>query len=147
MPADKERRVLIRGPQGVELIVLPGGGIAVSSTPSPPPAGTWVVFRTTAAGGEASRVGLAAPCQLRDVYGGNNSGADAYLQIHNAVALPANGTVPYLPPVFVPNGQQGWYDFAFDAIDMTTGLTLAFSTTLLTLTVVAGGCDFGGRLR
>lgn len=137
-------RVIIIDPEGDTLDVNKDGSINVHLTPSA--TNPWTVFRTTAAGGEASRVAKAASGTLRDVYAGNVSGALGYLMLFDAAALPANGTVPLLAAVPIANTQEGWYDFGTDGIGFTTGMVVAMSTTQLTLTVVAGGCDFTGRV-
>lgn len=70
----------------------------------------------------------------------NQSAATIYLQLFNAVAVPANGTVPSVAPIAIPpmgaietNGElfpDGWTPFA-------TGISWAASTTVGTLTQTA----------
>lgn len=138
-----EKRVKIYGNNGVEITVNPDGSINTNLTI--PAINPWTIFRTTAAGGETSRVAKASAGTLRDVYISNAQAVDTFLQIFDAAALPANGTVPLIAALLCRAGQHMWYDFGETALPCGTGIVLAASTTQLTLTLATASCSFGGR--
>ena len=119
------------GPSGVG----PGGSSGASTS--------WTNFASTAL--EASRVVKASSGTLRDVYVYQASGSLLYLQLFNAAALPANGTVPSFTPIPVPTGSMAFIDFGTDGIILSTGIVAALSTTAATLTVAGAVGFFSGR--
>ncbi len=90
------------------------------------------------AAAEASRT-VATPCELGSVIAWNGTGADAYLLVFDSAILPANGTVPDLPPVKVTSDSTGSFDFR--GILMRNGVSVCFSTTAATKTIVAGATN------
>lgn len=89
-------------------------------------------------------VGKAAAGNLYAVYGYNGNAATRYIHIFNATALPANGTAPTLAPIAVPTGQTFSLDLAGYGIYFSTGIVVATSTTLATLT--AGSADMSATV-
>jgi hypothetical protein len=91
---------------------------------------------TTSATGEASRVIKATAGRLYEASCYNGGSGTIYLQIHDALSLPVNGTVPNYPPILV---LPGAFTFLRPGDNMglycSTGITLAVSTTALSLTV------------
>ncbi len=67
----------------------------------------------------------------------NSSGADAWLFILDATELPANGATPSRIPIPVPAGSVNG-DVWQGGTVMANGVVLAMSSTLATLTLIAG---------
>lgn len=89
---------------------------------------------------EASAVVSASACLVSQVRVQNFGASTRYLQLHNAAALPANGTVPKAVTGIGTNA-TGVITFAIPTDRFSTGLVVACSTTQGTLTISAGA-DF-----
>lgn len=81
----------------------------------------------------AFRVVSAVASRPLQFEGRNTSVNDRFWMLFNAAALPANGTVPDLVPYRVPAGSN--FSIVLEPSLYATGITWAWSTTLLTLTV------------
>ena len=113
----------------------PGTTNGVTLVPSTAAAANLLTSGTAAQ--VSNRVVKATAGTLFLAIGYNNNAATRYLQVFNAAALPADGTVPNLPPISVATGQNwslnlGEYGYAF-----TTGIVIANSTTAATLTIAS----------
>ena len=64
----------------------------------------------------------------------NASASDLYLHIFDATSLPADNTVPTLPPLKIPTDTTGYYDFNVAGARFANGIVVATSTTPNTLT-------------
>jgi hypothetical protein len=72
---------------------------------------------------------------------GHNDGAQQYIQVHNAAALPANGAVPTY--VFlVPADSNFSLTVPVSGIPFITGIVVCNSSTLATKTIGAADCWF-----
>lgn len=100
-----------------------------------PAVSPWTKTATTSPTGEASR-SVAVPATWLEAVAYNNTGAPAFLMIFDAIALPANGTVPSVTCIAVGVGDTVAVDVGPDGLTFTTGVTVALSSTPLTLTVV-----------
>jgi hypothetical protein len=81
------------------------------------------------AGYAASLAVAAAPARLYSVTVYNNSGADGYIQVFDAAAVPTAGAWSAAPKLMmrVPDASQGSFDFT-DGRIFTTGIAIAVST-------------------
>lgn len=110
-------------------------------TPGTPAAPT----NSTTAALAASQVLKSSAGRLWGASGFSNNVAAQYIQLHNATALPANGTVPIV--VFqVPALSPFSIDYGFWGRQFSTGIVIANSTTLGTLTTGAADCWFDGQV-
>lgn len=95
-----------------------------------------VLNATTTGGVVASLVVKANAGNLIKVKGWNNQAGTRYIQVFDATALPANGTIP-----LITHQVSGTSNFEFDCGEFgrpfTTGIVIATSTTATTLTVAA----------
>ena len=89
---------------------------------------------------EASKVLLARPGKLYTVVG-YNSGAAQFIQIHNAVSVPANGAVPTYT-FTVPATSNFALDVPMLGADFTIGVVICNSSTGPTKTLGAADCWF-----
>lgn len=64
----------------------------------------------------------------------NASASDLYMLIFDATSLPANNTVPTLPPLKITSGTTAYYDFNVAGAKFANGIVVATSTTPITLT-------------
>ena len=88
---------------------------------------------------EASRVASTQKTWLHGVFGRNGAVAQE-IQIFDAAALPANGT---LTPLSLPVAANQWFAFTFgDGIPMANGVVVCNSTTANTKTIGAADCTF-----
>jgi hypothetical protein len=86
-----------------------------------------------------SAVVNAASSNLIHVYGTNKGPTRLYFMLFNAVALPANGTVPFVAHIPIPaNDGTFSLDISGEAKTFGTGLTWGISTTPSTLTAYVG---------
>lgn len=92
-----------------------------------------------AAAAASNQVVKASAGQLYALTAYNGSGATRYLHVFNAASLPADGTVPTLAPVQIPDGATGSIDFGALGRPFSTGIVAAFSSTADTLTAASGG--------
>lgn len=92
-----------------------------------------------------SVVGKASAGTLYQVYGYNGNAATRYIHIFNATSLPANGTAPTLAPFAVLAGQWFSLDLTPFGAYFATGIVVANSTTLATLTV--GSADMSATVQ
>lgn len=93
---------------------------------------------TNSAGYAGSLLVTALPARLYSTTFFNNSGADAYVQVFDAAAVPSPGawaTAPRLQ-MRVPDQSQGSFDFG-DGRIFGTGIAIAISSTATTYTAVA----------
>lgn len=117
---------------GVLLTRETGGG---SASPS----------RFNSAGDVASLVVKASGGNLFDYEAYNAAAATRYVQVFNATALPANGTVPDLMPLEIPAAGTGSLAFVNEGCPFTTGIVIAISSTRATLTIAAANMWVSGR--
>ena len=89
-------------------------------------------LKTTGPGRSVSR---ALPTKFFNGYVYNTSAADVYIQVFDATSLPANASVPTLPPIKCPAGSNASLDI-WGGHSFGTGLTIAASSTDDTLTIV-----------
>lgn len=88
----------------------------------------------------ASPVATAAK-KVRSVYG-SNGGAACWLMLFDAAAVPADGTAPSVPPVYIgANGYAG-YDFGTYGRVFANGVSWAASSTFATLTAIGAATMF-----
>lgn len=86
-----------------------------------------------------SAVIKAAPGLLYKVQAYNNTGATVWLQVFDAVSLPANGTIPALAPQPIAANSFAAFEFATWGRPFATGIVVAVSSTAATLTRTGGG--------
>jgi hypothetical protein len=72
----------------------------------------------------------------------NGSGAPAFLMIFDATTLPADGTVPSVTAIAVGVGDTVAVDVGPDGLTFVNGVTIALSSTPLTLTAVAATSSY-----
>jgi hypothetical protein len=84
---------------------------------------------------ETNHVISAAACKVKSIKALNNSGANLWLHVFDAAALPANGTVPSRCPIPVLAGQVNGDSWP-GSTGFTVGCVAALSSTLSTLTVI-----------
>lgn len=80
-----------------------------------------------------SRVVSARPCRLVAVIGYNN-GVDRFVHVHEADAVPANGSTPRF---CCPADAQRPFSFALPVAVDLDGCTVVFSSTAQTTTITA----------
>lgn len=104
-------------------------------------------YNSTSTAYEASRVVKNTPGVLVGLTGHNSSASAQFIQIHNAAALPSNGTAPVIT-IRVPASSSFAleYDNA-DARYFSTGIVVANSSTGPTLTIGAADCWFDVQYR
>jgi hypothetical protein len=91
---------------------------------------------------EASHVLKATPGSLMFLHAYNNKGSAQFIQLHDATSLPANGAVPKFT-ISVPT--VSGYVLALPAsvaLQFTTGIVVANSSTGATLTTASADCYF-----
>ena len=78
----------------------------------------------------------------------NNFGADVYIQVFNAVAVPSTGAwaTPPLLITRVPHGSHGGFDFS-DGCLFPTGVAIALSTTATDYTAAASAATIYATYR
>jgi hypothetical protein len=64
----------------------------------------------------------------------NSSATDLYLHVFDATAVPANGSIPTMPPVLIPAGKTGGWDYSIGGCKFANGVAVATSTTDRTTT-------------
>jgi hypothetical protein len=74
------------------------------------------------------------PTTMFSVTAYNASASDLYLLVFDATSLPANNTVPSLPPLKITANTTAYYDFNVSGCRFANGLVAATSTTPVTLT-------------
>jgi hypothetical protein len=111
------------------------------ATFAPPATSPWSKTATTSATGEQSR-SVAVPATWLEAVAWNGSGAAAYLMIFDSAALPADGTVPSVTAVAVGIGDTVSADVGPDGLTFVNGITIALSSTPLTLTAVAATSSY-----
>ena len=84
---------------------------------------------------EKSHVISTAACRMRSVKAMNSGGADLWLHVFDAAALPSNGTAPDRTPIPVPAGDVNG-DTWEGGTALASGCVAALSSTLATLTLV-----------
>lgn len=84
---------------------------------------------------EASRVLKAAPGTLVGLMVYNNNASDRWLQLHNATSAPADGVVPYLPPVKIAAGATILLELPTTGIFFSVGIYACNSSTAATKTL------------
>lgn len=99
-------------------------------------------------GTTVSTVALAASLVIKNaagilisIVGYNSLGADQYIQVHNAAALPANGAVPTYTYKVAANSNFS-LDIPLSGAPFTTGIVVCNSSTLATKTLGAADCWF-----
>lgn len=94
--------------------------------------------KTANAQAAVNSLAIAKPCKLFSVTGFNN-GPDQFIQIFDAAAEPAEGTVPLLQATAYANQQ---FSFSFPTVGrpFTSGVYICNSTTSLTKTKGAANC-------
>ena len=95
-------------------------------------------FRVHSAGAATSYVLAAEPAIIEQLVVTNNTGTAGFLQIHDAVSLPANTAVPLLV-VPLPADTTIGFDFS---VYCAVGAVAAISTTKATLTISANAALF-----
>lgn len=81
-----------------------------------------------------------AGCTISRVQGNFLGASDAWLQLHDAKQLPANGTAPLRVWPLYSNAPFDW-NFQNDAISVANGIFLVVSSTRATLTLSASTMD------
>lgn len=109
-------------------------GIGVGAAP---------VFVVTAAKA-ASKVISATPGILYSVTAVNTTANDVYLQLFDAAALPANGTVPK-DVAAIPAGWSGGIDYGSLGTEFSIGIVAAISSTIDSLTIGGASYLISGR--
>lgn len=74
------------------------------------------------------------PVRVHTIFVQNTSSSDLWLHVANATSLPSNNARPALSPVKILAGAGGGYDFGLYGAPFSTGVTVATSSTDLTLT-------------
>jgi hypothetical protein len=93
---------------------------------------------THSAAYEKSLIVSTAPCVVRRATAVNKSVSAVWLFICDSATLPANGTVPTRTPIPVAAGSVNGDDWYGAGSRFANGCTLALSSTLATLTLIAG---------
>lgn len=101
---------------------------------APPSTSPWSKSATSSPAGEASH-SVAKPATWLEVVAFNNTAATAYLMIFDDATLPANGTVPDVTAIAVGAGDTVAVDVGPDGLTFTKGVTVALSSTPLSLTL------------
>ncbi len=86
---------------------------------------------------EKSFVVSAVPCTLVQATVINNSGVDVWLHIFDLAALPIDGTAPDRTPIPVGAADVNGIEWTRGTV-MAVGCVVALSSTLATLTLIAG---------
>ena len=75
----------------------------------------------------------------------NGTGGNIWLQVFDAAAEPAGGTVPTFPPLVIASGDTRFYDFYDYGRPMATGVVVATSSTagIYTATADSNFIDVG----
>lgn len=89
----------------------------------------------------SSGVAAAFPCTLINLQGYFNGASDAWLQIHDVAAVPANGAVPLKSFQLLAKMAYSW-KFDPNVLVLKTGLYVCVSTTDATKTLSADTADF-----
>jgi hypothetical protein len=82
-----------------------------------------------------------APARLFTAIAYNNSGADVYMQIFDATAVPTAGAwaTPPLLQERIPTGSSGYFNFS-DGVIFPTGIAIAISSDPTNYTAAASSC-------
>ncbi len=88
----------------------------------------------------ASGVIRPAPTRLYLLFGFNNKASPQYLQVFNALTVPAEASVPALPPIYVGATSAFYYDLGEIGCFFDVGLTWCNSSTFATKTVGSADC-------
>jgi len=129
-----------------DALITPLNPLPVTAV-APPPSVVWSVS-PVASPLVNSQVVKATPGTLRDItVRASSAGGARFLQLFNAAALPANGTVPRLSSLPVAAGAVASWDFGTDGLVFSVGIIAALSSTAgtLTLAVAPSTGEFSGR--
>lgn len=126
--------------QGTALRCDANGRLLITTIDTPP-------SRYNSGGDVASQLISAGVRSLQQVLGFNAEAGNLFFQMFDAIALPANGTLPIWPGVLVPPGTNFGVTWE-EGLPFATGIFWAASTTRTTLTVTLGaGMSMGGVFR
>lgn len=95
---------------------------------------------------ETSHVISTAPCVIYGVAGYNSKNAGQFIQLHDAVALPANTAIP-IETLTVATVANFSIDYGLYGKRFTTGAVIANSSTGPTLTIGSADCWFTVRYK
>ena len=112
--------------------------LATTSTGSAPTSATSTAY-------SASLIAKASPGTLYGVAGYNN-GPGQWIQFHDSATLPANGSVPTGPLIFVAATSSFSIDFGIYGRGFVNGIVVCNSTTGPTKTIGAADCWFDARI-
>src|ERR1044071_1306369 len=99
-----------------------------------------VVLEYDSEGVKASGVIRTGPGRLYSLFGFNNKASAQYLQVFDALAVPADGAVPRLPPLYVASLTSFYYDFGEVGAGFTIGLCWSNSSALAQKTIGSADC-------
>ena len=88
----------------------------------------------------ASGVIRRGPTRLYQLYGFNNKASAQYIQVFDAAAVPADGAVASLPPLFVAATSAFFYDLGEIGAFFPAGLSWSNSSSLATKTIGSADC-------
>lgn len=92
----------------------------------------------------ASGIVSTEPKTLLEYWGSNESTSEVYVQFFDAVAVPADGTVPTIAPLRVPPGMLFSQDFVHGLL-FTIGIVYCSSSTCATKTITAAAITMSSR--
>lgn len=87
----------------------------------------------------ASRIVSTVGCKVLSIIVLNTNALQQYIQVHEAAAVPANGSVPKLPAIPVASQQLLQIDFGSVGIDLDK-CVICNSSTAAILTIGAADC-------
>lgn len=115
-------------------VVQPGNTQHINISGFAPPTGGSLTNYTTPTV-EASKVVKASAGTLFVISGFNQNAADRYVHVFDATAVPADGATPAIVIYAVGDSTFGYGAPAMYGRYFSTGITIAFSSTLETLTI------------